>query len=57
MARRGDGPPKAAPVKAREAHPGKLVAFHLGISAESSAAAFDRQRFPHPGATLEVAAR
>jgi len=40
MARRGDGLPKVAPVKAREAHPGKLVAFHLGISAESRAAAF-----------------
>lgn len=48
MARRGDGLPKAAPLKAaprperqkREARPSKLVAFHLGISAESRAAAF-----------------
>jgi putative endonuclease len=53
MARHGDGLPKAglpkaAPLKAaprvaqqkREAHPGKLVAFHLGISAESRAAVF-----------------
>jgi putative endonuclease len=48
MARRGDGLPKAAPLKSaprpeqqkREARPDKVVAFQLGISAESRAAAF-----------------
>jgi putative endonuclease len=48
MARRGDGLPKATPLKSvpqperqkREARPDKVVAFQLGISAESRAAAF-----------------
>jgi putative endonuclease len=49
MARRADrGPPKATPVarapridrQKREARPEKIVAFQLGISAESRAAAF-----------------
>jgi Uncharacterised protein family UPF0102 len=44
MARRGDGLPKAAPLKSaprqkREARLDKVVAFQLGISAESRAAA------------------
>ena len=48
MARRGDGLPKATPLKSaprperqkREARLDKVVAFRLGISAESRAAAF-----------------
>src|ERR1041385_9480617 len=39
MARRGDRLPKAAPLKAAP-RPERQVAFHLGISAESRAAAF-----------------
>lgn len=43
MARRADGPPKAAPRpqrQKREARPEKIAAFRVGISAESRAAVF-----------------
>jgi putative endonuclease len=39
MARRGSGPPKAAPLKPAP-QPERQIAFHLGISAESRGAAF-----------------
>jgi putative endonuclease len=73
MARRGDGPPKATPVKAaprperqkREARLDKIVAFQLGISAESRAAALLiakgfrilARRWKSPAGEIDIVAR
>jgi putative endonuclease len=73
MTRRGDGLPRAEAVKAaprperqkRELRPSKLVAFHLGISAESRAAAFLiakgfrilAQRWRSPVGEIDIVAR
>jgi len=67
MARRGDGLPRATPLarsaprptrQKREARLDKVVAFHLGISAESRAAAFlIAKGFRVLARALEIAAR
>jgi putative endonuclease len=64
MARRGDGPPKATPVKAAP-RPERQVAFQLGISAESRAAALLiakgfrilARRWKSPAGEIDIVAR